>query len=151
MFLSRQLKIKKILFLLFWTVHSEIFLNKKQAWFLAFPNKKAQPKNTASLLKKIKNLLPAYTNASHKIDHTKPLEKIHTDLELSLSTETNEENEAGRILDFLRDLSDSFQEEFEELLADDSEKKRFIRALSRIFALFLNTKVDTAKKNQKHN
>ena len=97
-------------------------------------------------MKKIKNLLAAYTNASHKIDHTKPLGKIHTDLELSLSTETNEENEAGRILDFLRDLSDSFQEEFEDLLADDSEKKRFIRALSRIFALFLNAKVDQPKK-----
>lgn len=73
-------------------------------------------------MKKIRNLLAAYTNNSDKIDHTKPLEKIHADLELSMSTETNEEDEADRILDVLRDLWDSYQEEFEELPADTARK-----------------------------
>ena len=63
-----------------------------------------------------------------------------------MSIETNEVDEADEIFDLLGDLSDSLQEEFEELVAGDSDKKCFIRALSRIFALLLNTKVDTAKK-----
>ena len=63
-----------------------------------------------------------------------------------LSAETNVVNEADRIFDLLRDLSDSVQEEFEELVAGDSDKKCFRRALSRIFTLLLNLKVDTAEK-----
>ena len=50
------------------------------------------------------------------------------------------------ILDFLMTLSDSLQEEFDELISSDSDKKRFLRALSRIFALLLNTKVDKTEK-----
>ena len=48
--------------------------------------------------------------------------------------------------DFLKDLSDSVQEEFEELIAGNSNKKHFVRELSRIFVLLLNTKVDTPEK-----
>ena len=43
-------------------------------------------------------------------------------------------------------ISDSVEEEFDELISDDSDKKRFLRALSIIYALLLNTKVDTAEK-----
>ena len=50
------------------------------------------------------------------------------------------------MFDFLCQLSDSVQEEFDELLAGDSDKKRFVRTLSRIFPLLLNKKVDTAEK-----
>ena len=38
------------------------------------------------------------------------------------------------------------QEEFDELLNDDSDKKRFLKALSKIFALLLNIKVATTEK-----
>ena len=38
------------------------------------------------------------------------------------------------------------QEEFDELLDDDSDKKRFLRALSKIFSLLFNIKVNTAGK-----
>ena len=47
---------------------------------------------------------------------------------------------------FLLTISDSVQKEFDQLVGGDSDKKRFVKALSRIFALLLNTKVDTAKK-----
>ena len=50
------------------------------------------------------------------------------------------------VFGFLSRLSDSVQEEFEELLSGDSDKKRFVRALSKIFALLLNTKVSMAEK-----
>ena len=34
----------------------------------------------------------------------------------------------------------------EELLSSDSDKKRFLKTMSKIFALLLNTKVDTTEK-----
>ena len=48
------------------------------------------------------------------------------------------------IFDFLSHISNSVQEEFDKLLSGDSNK--FVKALSKIFALLLNTKVDTAEK-----
>ena len=94
----------------------------------------------------IENFFDDCTDNSNKIAGEEFLEKIIKELEVFLSTETNKVDEADRIFDLLRDLSDSVEEEFEELVAGDSDKKRFIRTLSRIFALLLNTKVDTAKK-----
>ena len=44
---------------------------------------------------------------------------------------------------FLGQISDSVQAEFHELLNGDSNKKRFVRALSKMFAY---TKLDTVKK-----
>ena len=51
------------------------------------------------------------------------------------------------VFDFLSQLSDSKKDKFDELLAGESDRKRFVRALSRIFALLLNTKVDIVKIN----
>ena len=48
--------------------------------------------------------------------------------------------------DFLESLSAKVQEEFDELPEGDSDKKRFIKALTDIFALLLNTKVDSTDK-----
>ena len=48
------------------------------------------------------------------------------------------------IFDFLSHISNSVQEEFDKLLSGDSNK--FVKALSKIFALLLNTKVDKAEK-----
>lgn len=87
---------------------------------------------------KIENLFDAYTESSDKIGGANLLEKINKDLEVFLSTETIEEDAADGTFDFQRDLSDSVQEEIEELVSGNSDKKRFIRALSRIFALLLN-------------
>ena len=55
-------------------------------------------------------------------------------------------NDADGVFDFLELLSAKVQEEFDELLEGDSDKKRFIKALMHIFALLLNTLVNTADK-----
>ena len=94
----------------------------------------------------IENLLDDCIDNRDKTAGAELLEKINKELEVFLSTETNEADKTDWIFDLLRDLSNSVQEEFEELVAGSSDKKRFIRALSRIFALLLNTKVDTTKK-----
>ena len=73
--------------------------------------------------------------------------KINRELEAFLSKENNDkDNDKDDVFDFLKDLLDSAQEEFDKLLAGDSGKKPFVRAVSRFFALLLNTKVDTAEK-----
>lgn len=73
-------------------------------------------------------------------------EEINKEKEVFLSKESADIDATDGVFDFLRDLSDSVQEQFDKLLAGDSDKNRFGRALSRIFALLLNTKVDVAKK-----
>ena len=93
----------------------------------------------------INNLLDAYTRADED-DWARLLEEINKEIEAFLSRESYNKGPTDGVFDFLRKLSDSVQEEFEELLAGDSDKKKFVKELSRIFTLLLNTKVDTAEK-----
>ena len=95
--------------------------------------------------KQIDNLLEAFTDLE-KESQALLLKEINKELEAFLSEESNGNDATNEVFDFLSQLSVSVQEEFDELLAGDSDKKRFVRALSRIFALLLNTKLDTAKK-----
>ena len=95
--------------------------------------------------KQIDNLLEAFTELK-KESQALLLKEINKELEAFLPEENNGNDETNEVFDFLSQLSVSVQEEFDELLAGDSDKKRFVRALSRIFALLLNTKLDTAKK-----
>ena len=50
------------------------------------------------------------------------------------------------VFDFLQNLTSRLQEDLEELIREGTDKKRFVKALTRIFALVLNTKVDTVDK-----
>ena len=77
-------------------------------------------------------------------------EEITRELEAHLARESDDANSTESVFDFLTSLADQVQEEFEKLLDGESDKKRFLRALSKIFTLLLNTKVDTAKKNFKN-
>ena len=63
-----------------------------------------------------------------------------------MSKENNDKGSTDEIFDVLSQISDSAREEFDELLSRDNDKKIFIRALSKIVALLLNTKLDTAEK-----
>ena len=73
-------------------------------------------------------------------------EEITRQLEAYLSRECNDKNLTDSIFDLLSSISDSLQEEFDELISGDSDKKCFLWALSRIFVLLLNTKVDMPEK-----
>ena len=50
------------------------------------------------------------------------------------------------IFDFLSQISNSIQEEFDEILSKDSKKKRFVRALSKILALLCKHELTLPKK-----
>ena len=76
-------------------------------------------------------------------------EEINRELEAFLTNESNDKDVTDGVLDLLPTISDSVQEEFEELIDGESDTIRFVRTLSKIFALLLNTKVDTAEKLKK--
>ena len=66
-----------------------------------------------------------------------------------MAREISDKDAADSVFDFLSTISDQVQEEFDKLLSSDSDNKRFLGALSKIFALFLDTKVDTNEKIRK--
>ena len=85
-----------------------------------------------------------------KIDSTLIFEEIRKELKEYLLEQSVNSDLTDSVFDFLAMLSDRIQEEFDKLFEGDSNKKRFLRALTRIFALLLNTKVDMPDKIKKN-
>ena len=75
-------------------------------------------------------------------DTTRIFEEIHKEIGEYLTEEIDNDSTDG-VFDFLENLTNRLQEDFDELIGEDNNKKRFVKALTRIFALLLNTKVDT--------
>ena len=80
------------------------------------------------------------------VDTTLIFEEINKELEEYLLEKSINTDSTDGVFDFLEALSARVQEEFEELLDGDIDKKRFVKALTLIFALLLNTKVNIADK-----
>ena len=76
------------------------------------------------------------------------LENITDKLEEFILDEVEADAE-DRFFNIVDDLTNKIQGDYEELIGEDSDKKRFIRSLTRVFALLLNTKVDTVDKIKK--
>ena len=85
-----------------------------------------------------------------KIDSTLIFEEIRKELKEYLLEQSVNSDSTDSVFDFLATLSDRIQEEFDIIFEGDSNKKRFLRALTRIFALLLNTKVDMPDKIKKN-
>ena len=62
--------------------------------------------------------------------------------------ETEKKNfySTDKIFDIIHNMTDSIQQEFEKLIGINSNKKMFVKNLSKRFAILLNTNYDTAKK-----
>ena len=73
-------------------------------------------------------------------------EEINKELEEYLLEKSIDTDWADGVLDFLETLSAKVQKEFYELIEGESDKKWFIKALTHIFVLLLNAKVDTTDK-----
>ena len=86
------------------------------------------------------------SQAGVETNSTLIFEEITREVEAYLSRESNNEDSTEGIFDPLSSIFDSVQEEFVKFISRDSDKKRFLRALSRIFVLLLNIKVNTAEK-----
>ena len=73
-------------------------------------------------------------------------EEISKELEEYLLEKGIYSDSIDGVFDFLESLTNRLQEDFDEIIGQDAEKKRFVRALRGIFTLLLNTKFDTAEK-----
>ena len=85
---------------------------------------------------KIDEIFFTFTQAN-KATQARLLEEINKETEAFLSKENNDTDSTNGIFDFLNKMSESVQEEFNELLSGGSDKKRFVRAPSKIFPLLL--------------
>ena len=85
-------------------------------------------------------------DVSSTADSTLIFEEIRKEVEEYLLEESDDADSTDRISNFQSTLSDKIQEEFDKLLDSNTDKKRFLRALTRIFALLLNNKVNTLEK-----
>ena len=79
------------------------------------------------------------------VDATLIFEEIHKEIREYLTEEIDTDSTDG-VFDLLENLTNRLQEDFDELIGEDTDKKRFVKALKQILALLLNTKVDTADK-----
>ena len=79
-------------------------------------------------------------------DNTLIFEEISREWDEFLLRENDNTNSTGGVFEFSAEISNQVQKEFNELLVEDTNKKRFLKSLSKIFSLLLNTKVNTAKK-----
>ena len=76
------------------------------------------------------------------------LDNITFQLEEHLLKKVEGEAEDG-LLNIAGSLTNKIQEEYDKLIGEDTDKKRFIKSITRVFALLLNTKVDTVDKIKK--
>ena len=52
-------------------------------------------------------------------------------------------------IQFIENLTNKIQEDFDDIIGDSIEKKSFIKSLTRIFAILLNTKIGSVEKIKK--
>ena len=83
-------------------------------------------------------------------DNTLIFKEIMRELEEYLLRESDNADSTDGVLEALTTISEQVQEEFKELLGEDNVKKRFLKSLSKIFALLLNAKITTAEKIKKN-
>ena len=81
-----------------------------------------------------------------RIEQAKILEEITVE---HVRSENNNNNATDGIFDALGAIAESVQENFEELVRISKDKRPFIRSLTKILTLLLNTNVNTAEKIEK--
>ena len=83
------------------------------------------------------------------LENVQLIEKITIAISEPITFENENRDSTDGILDVKREIADSVQEDFEELVEISDNIKHFIRALTKIFTLLLNTKVETIEKDEK--
>ena len=105
----------------------------------------AKKMKTAKINEKIEALESNYSRM-YKLEDAQLFEEITKAISEHVTFENENRDSTYRIFDVLDEIADSVQEDFEELVGISNHKKHFIRALTKIFTLLLNTKVDTVDK-----
>ena len=77
------------------------------------------------------------------------LAKITNEIKPLIREENGKSDATDSAFDVLSDLAESLQKDFEELIEADSDKKIFMKVLSKIFELLLNANVNTIAKSKR--
>ena len=90
-------------------------------------------------------------NKKHEIevDAIFMFQEIEKQLSEILLEEKGEKDSTDGAFSFIENLTNNIQTEFDKIIGESGEKKQFIRSLTRIFAILLNTKVDSVEKIKK--
>ena len=84
-----------------------------------------------------------------RIEETKILEEITAAIAEHVIYENNYNDATDGIFDALGGIAESIEKDFEELVGTSNDKRVFIRSLTKIFPLLLNTNANTAEKIRK--
>ena len=71
-----------------------------------------------------------------QVEATLIFKEINKELEEYILEKSNDADSTGNVFDFLELLIAKVQEEFDELLEGDSDKKWFIKALTRVLVCY---------------
>ena len=77
---------------------------------------------------------------------TSLFEEIEQELSQKLFSNGSGGNSTDGPLNFIENLIDNLQAEFDETLGESGDKKLFIRSLTKIFTILLSVKADSAEK-----
>ena len=73
-------------------------------------------------------------------------QEIEQELSLMLFNNKNEVDSTDGSLDFLENLVNTIQVEFDGILSENNKKKIFIKSLTKIFTILLSVKADSTEK-----
>ena len=96
----------------------------------------------------IDDLYEKSKNADHEAQ-VALLAKITNEIKQLIREENGKSDTTESAFDVLSEVAESLQEEFEELIEADSNKKIFMKVLSKIFELLLNANVNTIDKSKR--
>ena len=84
-----------------------------------------------------------------EIDSTYLFQEIERQLSEYLLEEKGEGDSTDGAFSFIENLTNKLQAEFDETIGEDGDRRHFIKSLTRIFAILLNTKVNSVDKIKK--
>lgn len=96
----------------------------------------------------IDDLYQKSKNADHEAQ-VALLAKITNEIKQLIREENGKSDTTDSAFDVLSEVAESLQEDFEELIEADSNKKIFMKVLSKIFELLLNANVNTIDKSKR--
>ena len=96
----------------------------------------------------IDDLYEKSKNADHEAQ-VALLAKITNEIKPLIREENGKSDATDSAFEVLSDLAESLQKDFEELIEADSDKKIFMKVLSKIFELLLNANVNTIAKSKR--
>ena len=80
------------------------------------------------------------------IDPISIIQEIEQELSEKLFNQKSEGDSKDGSLNFIENLTNNLQIEFDKTLGKDADKKLFIRSLTKIFAIVLSTRADSVEK-----